>query len=441
MEEILARCLSDLERGASVEDCLARYPEWRDELQPLLQAAQRMSAAPRVAPSVSFQQSARSRLMCKIDARAPAKEQPGQAKGQGILSRLGLRPNVPVLVRRLATPGLAAIAILVLLGTLGIGAVYASSDSLPGDTLYGVKLAGERAQLALSPKETTDAHLYLRFAQERLQEAMRLTEMGRADEVETTVNSYVDALEAASDILQRQRVAGQDVASLTRTLRRQVAEHQATLSRIRERVGEETEAAVERAMIASRAAARRALEAPVEEPEAPPLDPPPTETATATPTQTDEPTATVAPTDTAEPSERGEPVDPGQPPGKTMTPQPPGQTMTPQPPGLTKTPQPPGQTVTPQPPGQTMTAQPPGRTMTPQPPGQTMTPQPPGQTVTPQPPGQTMTPQPLGRTMTPEPPGPPDLPVPPSSPGPPGGSKPGDAGAAASSALTGAPNP
>jgi len=423
IENILAQCLRDLDRGDTIQACLARYPEWREELQPLLRAARRVSAAPRVAPSVSFQQSARSRLMSEIEARTPVKEQPGQTKWQGILSRLRLRLDVPVLVRRLATPALAAIAVLALLGTLGIGAVYASSDSLPGDPLYGVKLAGEQVQLALSPKETTDAHLYLRFAQERLREAMRLTELGRADDVETAVNSYVEALQAASDILQRGRVAGQDMAPLTRTLRRQVAEHQATLSRIREHVGEETEPAVERAMTASRAAAEQALEAPVEEPEAPPLDPQPTETATATPTQTDEPTATVAPTGTAEPSERGEPAEPGQPPGQTMTPQPPGQTMTPQPPG------------------QTMTPQPPGQTMTPQPPGQTMTPQPPGLTKTPQPPGQTMTPRPPGRTMTPEPPGPPDLPVPPSSPGPPGGSKPGDAGAAASGTSNGTPNP
>ena len=83
-----------------------------------------------------------------------------------------------------------------------------------------------------------------------------------------------------------------------------------------------------------------------------------------------------------------------QPPGQTRTPQPPGLTRTPQPPGLTRTPQPPGLTRTPQPPGLTKTRQPPGLTRTPQPPGLTKTPQPPGLTRTPQPPGQNRTPRP-----------------------------------------------
>lgn len=423
IEEILAQCLSDLEGGDSVEDCLARYPERREELQPMLRAAQRVSTAPGVVPSASFRQHARARLMEKIDAQESASEDAGRLTWEGVLRHLGLGLRVPVQVRRLATPVLAAIVVLVLLATSGIGMVYAASDSLPGDPLYGVKLAGERVQLTFSPAEESDARLYMRFARERLEEARQLAEQGRGDDVETAMRGYVKVVEAASDILQRQRLAGGDTTSLSRTLRRQLEGHQMLLSRIRERVGEDVQPTVERALTASQEAARRASEPAEEELEIPPASPPLNETATPSPTETECPTETVRPKDTPQPAEREEPVDPWQPPGLTMTPQPPG---------LTMTPQPPGQTMTPQPPGLTKTRQPPGLTKTPQPPGLTMTPEPPGRTKTPQPPG---------LTMTPEPPGPPDVPGPPSSPGPPGGSEPGDASGAPGGAADSRPDP
>jgi hypothetical protein len=73
--------------------------------------------------------------------------------------------------------------------------------------------------------------------------------------------------------------------------------------------------------------------------------------ALSAPTTAASPTATTAtsPTLTTTPT----PSSTLQPPGHTKTPQPPGHTKTPQPPGHTRTPQPPGQTKTPQPPGQT----------------------------------------------------------------------------------------
>ena len=92
-----------------------------------------------------------------------------------------------------------------------------------------------------------------------------------------------------------------------------------------------------------------------------------TPTPTPTPTTAPAPTTAPIPTCTPQPSDQIESL---QAPGQAETPQPPGQTKTPQPPGQTKTPQPPGQTKTPQPPGQTKTPQPPGQNEPPQPPGQ-----------------------------------------------------------------------
>jgi hypothetical protein len=353
-------------------------------------------------------------MLEKIQTQAPAKEPDRGSQQQGLIDRLRLSLGVPVLVRRLALPALATITIIFLLGMMGIGVVYASSESLPGDSLYPVKLAAERVRLALSPGDAAEARLHLGLAGERLREATRLTEMSKEEDIETLMSKYVEEVEAASHILQSQHARGEDVTLLSKHLQEHMARQQVMLSGIREEASEGTQAAVERAMAASEAAERQARATMDEEPTTQPAyTPTATVTATATPTpsetplttRTPEPTHTHTPTQTTEAGEKLAPTERHGPPDETKTPQPPGQTKTPQPPGQTNTPQPPGQTKTPQPPGQTKTPQPPGQTKTPQPPGQTNTPQPPGQTNTPQPPGQTNTPQPPGQTKTPQPPG------------------------------------
>jgi hypothetical protein len=396
IERLLAQCLDDLERGDSVQECLARYPERQEELEPLLRAAQAVRSAPRITPAATFRQGARARMLNKIQARTPVTTPDRASQREGLLDRLRLRVALPVTVRSLSLPALAAITIIVLLGMMSVGVVYASSESLPGDSLYPVKLAGERVRLALSPGHAAQARLHLRLAGERLHEAARLTEMEREDDVETLMNKYVEEIEAASRILRSQDADGRDVTLLSKRLREHLAQQQAVLSGVQEEVSEGTQPAVERAMAASRAAEKAAAAAMGEEPTASPTTQPTstptaTVTATATPspsetppaTRTPEPTHTQTPTETTEPGERLAPTETPRPPRWTRTPQPPGQTKTPQPPGQTKTPQPPGPTKTPQPPGPTKTPQPPGPTKTPQPPGQTKTPQPPGQTKTP----------------------------------------------------------
>jgi len=98
---------------------------------------------------------------------------------------------------------------------------------------------------------------------------------------------------------------------------------------------------------------------PVSMPQATPV-PKPTLTPTPTPTAKTilAPAATPRLKTTAQPSD---PMVTLQSAGQDASPQPVDVTRTHQPPGLTKTPQPPGQTKTPQPPGQTKTQQPPGQ--------------------------------------------------------------------------------
>jgi hypothetical protein len=78
LDDALAECLSLLERGeATLEGCLARYPELADELRPLLLVALRLREGPVASPSPAVVAQGRRRLMEKL-----AEEQARRAEGR-----------------------------------------------------------------------------------------------------------------------------------------------------------------------------------------------------------------------------------------------------------------------------------------------------------------------------------------------------------------------
>ena len=65
------------------------------------------------------------------------------------------------------------------LTALGGGVAWAASDSLPGDTLYPVKLTTEDARLAFASAPGNQVGLALQFAEERVEEIQALAAAGR----------------------------------------------------------------------------------------------------------------------------------------------------------------------------------------------------------------------------------------------------------------------
>ena len=78
----------------------------------------------------------------------------------------------------LRKPAYAALAVVILLGALSGGTVYASQDALPGETLYHVKIATEKAQTALTQDTNDKAALHLAFAQRRVDELQAIINKG-----------------------------------------------------------------------------------------------------------------------------------------------------------------------------------------------------------------------------------------------------------------------
>ncbi|UCC60965.1 MAG: hypothetical protein JSV02_03865 [Dehalococcoidia bacterium] len=163
-KDILDDCLDRVtKRGDTIEQCLEIYPEWADELEPLLRIAVSVKAATSFRARPEFQISTKSKIMSAIAARREEQE----IKGSSLWVSFQRRWVVAVSL------------ILVLLIT-GAGTVGASMNSLPGDLLYPVKTATERVQVFFTFQNEAKANLYTKFAERRVEEIEALV-AGRRD--------------------------------------------------------------------------------------------------------------------------------------------------------------------------------------------------------------------------------------------------------------------
>ena len=167
-EQVLQDCLFDLERGASsVDECLARYPKYARQLEPVLLTGAYLSHGSEARISDAFRARVRARLIQQMHAHPRRRARSG------------------FLFMRLAT-SLAAIMLALLVS----GTVYAQS-ALPGDALYTWKLASENAWRAVSPDPIgTD----LAIVERRLEELMV---------VRDDPGLYAQALNAYRDVVAR----------------------------------------------------------------------------------------------------------------------------------------------------------------------------------------------------------------------------------------------
>lgn len=155
-------CLSALRTGASLETCLALYPDLANELRPLLEAAR----AARLVPGPSTPAAlARSRQRVMAHAR-----------------RLQIRPaprRAPSDLPRFAM-GLAIAAVILFSGA---GTLLAAARALPGDWLYPVKRTAESLRLDLAFRGRTRATLANDFDEQRRREVTTLLSLGRTEPV------------------------------------------------------------------------------------------------------------------------------------------------------------------------------------------------------------------------------------------------------------------
>ena len=191
LENALDECLARIEEGESLEDCLQRFPQYRDELRPLLRTALVIDRAfeqsvQESAPPEKALARARTRFMAEVSRRDHGENSEGD---DSLWDRwFGWIPDL-FRSRGLHT---VAITLLLLIALLG-GSTMASANSLPGDALYGVKRASEQVRLFLTLGEETRTELQRQYEERRVKEVKEVTQKGR--KVEVTFEGAVESVQ------------------------------------------------------------------------------------------------------------------------------------------------------------------------------------------------------------------------------------------------------
>ncbi len=164
LEQVLEDCLSLIDQGVSVEDCLASHPQFADELEPLLRTALTVH----VQLTSGMPPTARSRVRARVMEEWDHRHQ--------------LRPRLWAFPSFLPRWAAAAAALVLAISLGGVGTVAAAGSAVPGDSLYTVKEARESTQLWLGRSPEAKIDIYSRMVKERVKELRELAREGRVDD-------------------------------------------------------------------------------------------------------------------------------------------------------------------------------------------------------------------------------------------------------------------
>ena len=167
---VLEDCLTLLEQGEDLETCLRKHPADADRLRLLLAAAIQTRAL--ADDWVSQEVMHRNRVKFLNQAAEIRDERGSLYRRTSFSFQRALRFSFALLL-----------AVVILVGVGSTGLVSASSASLPGDSLYEVKLTWENIRLRLTNSEQERVSLEDKFEQERLTEVGGLFSRGRQEKV------------------------------------------------------------------------------------------------------------------------------------------------------------------------------------------------------------------------------------------------------------------
>ena len=186
-EDALDQCIDLLLQGYSIEQCLARYPTRSTALEPFLKTALALKQEFALEAGAEFKDAALTRVLSYANRRGPG----------GFISRL--------LGRRWSSRPAVALASILILVLVSVGAVKASSDSMPDDLLYPVKEFTEKVQLTMATSAYKEADVHIKLANRRAHELAAMAREGDYEGVSKLAAELGDHLDKVSALVQEQQ--------------------------------------------------------------------------------------------------------------------------------------------------------------------------------------------------------------------------------------------
>ncbi len=211
-DEVLARCIADIEAGASVEECLARHPHDAANLESLLRLMEQLQQAPK--PTLSATGFARGRAAVAAQARyherlhasfLPQSPAPHLSPSP-LPARQLVPPRAPAQPPTLFRWSNWMAAFLLVLTTFTLGRTV--NSSAPGMMLYPIKLTVEQFQGYLFTAAGQEERWRIRQIERRLAELDQLARQGQDDAALLAVidQEVQAALEASNGLSANERV-------------------------------------------------------------------------------------------------------------------------------------------------------------------------------------------------------------------------------------------
>jgi hypothetical protein len=178
--DALNDCLERISQGESLQACLSDYPNYSDELGPLVQVAMTtMDVSRKIVPSPQSKDRNFQQFMQAVQiAQTRPQKRSWFSFGWFPLAK-------PIAI------SLVALAVLV----MGAGVTTAASnDSVPGERLYWVKTTKENIQLRIPRSDESKAQTHANLANVRAEEMRKLVQRRRytaADGVMKRMNNHL----------------------------------------------------------------------------------------------------------------------------------------------------------------------------------------------------------------------------------------------------------
>ena len=166
------QCLDMSRRGASLKQCLDRFPQYADELEPLLVAATGSAGSPGPVMPAEMRSRLRGWMLSEWDRQHHPRRR---------------RWSFNLFSPRWAMATAAALVmVIVLVG--GAGTAAAAHDAIPGATLYPVKQLEEEARLWITRSPEVKVARYGGLVRERARELRILAGRGDAEATSLAVS-------------------------------------------------------------------------------------------------------------------------------------------------------------------------------------------------------------------------------------------------------------
>jgi len=191
-KKILKRFDKLLDSGAAIEECLEKFPLYKDELAAYASITRNLKYLQNIKPEKTVEDHCLKMVYLKsrISNIAGDKE---TLKRDAAFVRM--RPAY-------LKPLVIFLGVFIFISFSFTGTIYASNDSLPGDTLYSVKRVSESIAVAFTPYKY-ERSIFLKMLDERLFEADMILNNPEYSNTEATEKLISDIDETFNSCCQR----------------------------------------------------------------------------------------------------------------------------------------------------------------------------------------------------------------------------------------------